>query len=386
MARSTKILGSLAALGLIVGCGSDPATPPADAGTTPGTDVPVGTTDTGGTPQDSGPGATYDYVINHLLLDEGAEPPATRGFYGFNLDGRNSPSTTAQQMAVDCSHGDYFSVVDADQNMGTCAAGSAGGGTGCRGGVDNQLPNVAQTIQQFQPSLDVQGTLNEQVESGKFLIVVRVTDVNGTLGPTLNDPSVNVLVYPYAFANFASCANIQMPNQSYTIDNRSLTTPGDLSTARLRFSGSIVNGRLRVAPPPASGANSPNFSIPLSIMDMTLNLDLFQTQLRFNLTDGSQGNLGGYLKQTTLITALTTIPALMQFRDAAAPLIQGFVDIATGTPTASCDNPEGGIGVGLGFTTRPAMLTPMGAAAGTAGNCGVSGSSGGDAGAPRDGN
>jgi len=384
MARSTKILGSLVSLGLIMGCGSDPVAP-ADGGTTdrPNTPVDSGGTDSGGPVADAGPGATYDYVINRLLLDEGAEPPAMRPFYGFNLDGRNSPSTTAQQQAVDCSHGDYFSVVDADQNMGTCAAGSAGGGMGCRGGVDNQLPNVAQTIQQFQPSLDVQGTLNEQVTEGRFLIVVRVTDVNGTLGPTLNDPSVNVLVYPYAFANFANCANIQMPNQSYTIDNRSLTAAGDLSTARLRFTGSIVNGRLRVAPPAASGANTPNFSIPLSLMGMTLNLDLFQTQLRFNLADGSMGNLGGYLKQTTLITALTTIPALMQFRDAAAPLIQGFVDIATGTPV-SCDNPEGGIGVGLGFTTRPITLTAMGAAAGTAGNCGVGAPSGSDAGAPRD--
>ncbi len=200
MARSTKILGSLATLGLIMGCGSDPVPGnPADAGTG---DTGTTPTDTGATPQDAGPGATYDYVINRLLLDEGAEPPATRGFYGFNLDGRTSPSTTAQQQAADCSHGDYFSVVDSDQNMGTCAAGSAGGGMGCRGGVDNQLPNVAQTIQQFQPDLDVQGTINEQISDGGFLIVVRVTDVNGTLGPTLNDPSVRVLVYPYAFANF----------------------------------------------------------------------------------------------------------------------------------------------------------------------------------------
>lgn len=384
MARSTKFLGSLAALGLIgslgAGCGGDTntQTPPGDAGTptdrgTTQTDVP------------SGPGQTYDYVINRLLLNMGAEPPASQGFYGFNLDNRFSPSTTAMQQAVDCSHGDYFSVVDPDQNMGTCANGSPGGGASCRGGVDNQLPNVAQTIQQFQPSLDVQGTINEQIEEGSFLIVVRVTDVNGTLGPTLNDPSVNVLVYPYAFANFTNCANIQMPGQSYTIDNRSLTTPGDLSTARLRFSGSIVNGRLVVAPPAASGANTPNFSIPLTVQDMTLNLDLFQTQLRFTLgaTEGTNGNLGGYLKQTTLINALTTIPALMQFRDAAAPLIQGFVDIATGTPV-SCDNPEGGIGVGLGFTTRSAMITPMGASAGTAGNCGVSSSSGSDAGTRRD--
>jgi hypothetical protein len=385
MARSTKILFPLVALGLLsslsVGCG-DSATTTNDAGT-PGTDVP-GTTDTGTPIADAGPGATYDYVINRLLLDEGAEPGVTtRAFYGFNLDGRNSPSRTASQQAADCSHGDYFSTVDPDQNMGTCAAGSAGGGMGCQGGVDNQLPNVAQTIMQFQASLNVQNTLNEQVDEGKFLIVVRLSGVNGTLGPALNDPSVQVSVYPYAYAAFANCANIQMANQMYQIDNRSLTTPGDLSTARLQFQGSIVNGRLRVNPP-AANPTMPNFSIPLSLMGMTLNLNLFQTQLRVTPgeTDGLNGNLGGYLRQTDLIDALTTIPALMQFRDAAGPLIQGFVDVATGTPTASCDAPQGGIGVGLGFTTKRAQILPTTVSAAPSGVCG--GSSGSDAGAPRD--
>jgi len=382
MARSTKFLFPFAALGLIsglaAGCGSD-ATPnnPADAGT-PGTDVPA-------TPQDAGEARTYDYVINHLLLDEGAEPGVTtRAFFGFNLDGRISPSRTASQQAADCSHGDYFSTVDPDQNMGTCMAGTAGGGAACQGGVDNQLPNVAQTIMQFQASLNVQNTLNEQVDSGKFLIMVRISGVNGTLGPALNDPAVEVSVYPYAYAAFPNCANIQMANQMYQIDNRSLTTPGDLNSARLKFQGSIVNGRLRVNPP-AANPTMPNFSIPLSLQGMTLNLNLFQTQLRVTPgeTDGINGNLGGYLRQNDLIDALTTIPALMQFRDAAGPLIQGFVDIATGTPTASCDAPQGGIGVGLGFTTKRATILPTTLATAPTGVCGGA-TTGSDAGVPRD--
>jgi hypothetical protein len=390
MARSTKFLFPFAALGLIsglsAGCG-DTATQsnPVDSG------VPA--TDTGTPAVDGGAARTYDYVINHLLLDEGAEPGVTtRAFYGFNLDGRNSPSRTASQQAADCSHGDYFSTVDPDQNMGTCMAGAAGGGTGCQGGVDNQLPNVAQTISQFQPSLNVQNTLNEQVDTGKFLILVRVTGVNGTLGPSLNDQSVHVLVYPFAYATFANCANIQMAGQMYSVDNRSLTTAGDLSSARLQFDGSIVNGRLRVNPP-AANPSAPNFSIPLAIMGMNLQLNLFQTQLRVTLgaTDGTAGNLGGYLRQGDLIDALTTIPALMQFRDAAGPLIQGFVDIATaaalgdaGAPaTAACDAPQGGIGVGLGFTTKSANIAATTVATPPSGVCGGAGT-GSDAGVPHD--
>lgn len=391
MARSTKFLFPFASLGLIgalaAGCGSDSTQTPAGDSGVPGTDG-GGTVDTG--PQTGG--ATYDYVINRLLLDEGAEPGVTtRAFYGFNLDGRYSPSRTASQQAADCSHGDYFSSVDSDQNMGTCMAGAAGGGTGCQGGVDNQLPNVAQTIMQFQASLNVQALLNEQIDSGKLLILVRLSGVNGTLGPSLNDSSVHVSVYPFAYAAFGNCANIQMGNQMYQVDNRSLNTAGDLNSAKLQFDGQIVNGRLRVNPP-AANASMPNFSLPLPLMGQNLQLDLYQTQLRVTpgATDGTNGNLGGYLRQTDLITALTTIPALMQFRDAAGPLIQGFVDIATGTPTASCDAPQGGIGVGLGFATKIATILPTTVAAAPSGVCGGAGSGGdggtstGDAGVPHD--
>ncbi len=73
----------------------------------------------------------------------------------------------------------------------------------------------------------------------------------------------------------------------------------------------------------------------------------------------------------------------MQFRDAAGPLIQGFVDIATGTPSASCDAPQGGIGVGLGFTTKVATIATTTVATAPSGVCGGA-STGSDAGVPRD--
>ena len=70
----------------------------------------------------------------------------------------------------------------------------------------------------------------------------------------------------------------------------------------------------------------------------------------------------------------------MAFRDAAGPLIQGFVDIATGTPTASCDSPLGGIGVGLGFATKIAQIAPATVATAPSGVCGGAPSTTGDAG------
>lgn len=374
----------LMAMALGLGCG-DSATTGNDAGTpdsgTPGTDG-GGTTDTPSVPTDNGIAPmTYDYVINRLLVDEGQDPPGTRGFYGFNLDDRYSRSTTSQQMPLDCNHGDYFSTIDPDQNMGTCAAGTSGGGSGCQGGVDNQLPVIAQTLQQFQASLNVQALLDEQTSGGSLTILVRVEDVNGTPGPTLNDPSVRVLVYPNAWALFPNCADINNPGQMYQVDDRSLNTPGDLSSAKLRFDGSIVNGRLIITPTAAS-SSMPNFSIPLPIQGVMLNLDLYRTQLRVTMGDadrGTNGNLGGFVLQTTLLNALTMVPALMPFRDAAAPLIEGFVDVATNTggSGASCMNPEGGIGMGLGFTTVRANISPMSTATRPATACGAPAGDGG---------
>ena len=309
-------------------------------------------------------GRTYDYVITRQMIDEGAEPGVTtRGFYGFNLDGRFSPSRTASQQPADCSHGDYFSTLDGDQNMGTCNPTMVGGGPGCQGGVDNQLPNVAQTIMQFQASLNVQDTINEQINSGRLLVLIRLVGIDGALGPTLNDPAVEVLLYNFAWATFPACADIARPNQTYTVDNRSLTVPGDLSSARSRSVGRIVNGRLQVD----SGVDG--FTIALFGGPSTV---LHETRLRFTPGEvsGEDGNLGGYIRQLDLLDSLTSMPALMMFRDAARPLIQGFVDIATGTPTATCESPDGGIGTGMGFRALRAVIAPTTVALAPTGVCG----------------
>lgn len=318
---------------------------------------------------------TYDYVINHILFDEGAEPGVTtRAFYGFNIDGRYSPSTTAQQQAVDASHGDYFSTVDPDQNTGTCMAGFPGGGQRCRGGVDNQLPNVVQTIQQFRASLNVQELTNNAINSGHGIIAIRLTDVDGRLGPTLNDPEINAYVY-HVYPAFVNCENIQQGNQIYTVDNDSLEIPNDITSARFHFNGRIDHGRVIINS--VRNQERPNFPLSIfdfSLMGMPINLPLYNAQFRFNPgeTEATGGNLGGYIRQTDFITALTTIPALVKFRDAAVPLIQGFVDIPTGYPSASADAPNGGIGIGMGFSMKIAQLTQVTTDVAPYGVCGAS--------------
>ena len=301
---------------------------------------------------------TYDYVLNRLIVDEGAEPGiTTRAFYGFNLDGRFSPSRSTSQEPADCSHGDYFSTVDPDQNMGSCTMGTVGGGAGCQGGVDNQFPVIVQTLMQFQASLNVQASLNADLNAGRGLMLIRLSGVNGALGPTLNDPAVTVQVYPYVWPAFTDCARVGRRDQIYAVDDRSLTIPNDLDSARVQFAGRIVNGRLRVTPPPV-GATAPDLVLPVSLLGTALRLGLYQSRLHFTPgeTDATLGNLGGYMRQGEFIDAITAHPSLSAFRDAAGPLIQGFVDVATGAPTASCAAPQGGIGVGLGFSATRAVI------------------------------
>lgn len=350
------------AMGSLVGCGGDDT---GGGGTTP----PA--------PQ------TFDYVISNITVDQGvnaagmpngmAPAPAThsRGVAGFDLDGlKSTPADAMMRGTAACGHADFFSTMDPDQNTGTCAAGMARGGTGCQGGIDNQLPEIAATVQGF--GTDIRMTLADQVQQGKVAIVVRVSDVNGTPGPTLNDSSVTIRVYPISRPMFASCSNIGMPGQTFAVDNASLNTAGDLNSAKITFSGSIVNGRLRVAPPAAgSGAN---FTFNLPIMDMNIPLSLFRTQLRVDMTPdrGSNGNLGGYAQLAPLAAMLGTLLPAGIPASTVQTVLQSLVDVQDPSGNAmGCTAPNGGISLGLGFSTVRAVIQPMSVTGAQAGMCGT---------------
>lgn len=394
------------AMGL-AGCGSDAtSTPTPDGGRA---DVPV-TTDTPVTtdapaadvPQSMGTPRTLAYVINGLTIDEGAMAGMApnprshpRGVTGFNLDGRfSSVADGNMQGTADCGHADFFSSLDSDQNMGTCMEGMARGGAGCMGGVDNQLPEIATTLGSLSMNLDVRATLRDQITQGKIAIVIRVLDVNGDPGPTLNDSSVRVKIYPVARPMFASCTSIGMPGQNYAVDASSLTTPTDIESARLQYDGRIVAGRLILSPP--SDLSMPNFELPLPIMGATINLRLYRTQLRLNLgADRTErGNIGGYIRFQDLATAIATIPGLPITPDQIgmfAPILAAFIDIRDPAMDAmGCGERlgpvtintmmgprmvmlpvTGGIGAGLGVNAVRANIAAMPVRGVQAGMCGA---------------
>jgi hypothetical protein len=332
------------------------------------TDVPPagdgGTGNETGADVATGPAQTFDYVISALSIDQAmggmAPNPMThgQGVAGFNLDNRFSGPAGA--MPADCAHGDFFSTTDTDQNMGTCTAGMARGGAACNGGVDNQLPEIGNIVSGF--GTDIRMTIDEQLSMGKIAILVRIADVNGTPGPTLNDNSVNVTVYTTGRPMFASCAMRSMPGAAYAIDT---------TTQEATFTGRIVNGRLVVNPPAAAGMA--NFTLNLPIMNMNIPLRLFQTQLRVNMTPdtGTAGNLGGYIPLRDLSTMLATLlpagipPATVQ------TVLASLVDVQLPMGDAmGCTAPNGGISLGLGFTTTRATIQAARVTGAQAGMCG----------------
>jgi hypothetical protein len=353
------------AIGSLAGCG----------------DSATGTGDDAGT--SNLPPATFDYVISNNTVDQGvnaagmpngmAPVPAshTQGVAGFDLDGlKSTPADAMMRGTPACSHADFFSTTDPDQNTGTCTAGMARGGASCQGGVDNQLPEIAATVQGF--GTDIRMTLSEQVQQGKVAILVRVSDVNGTPGPTLNDSNVTIRVYPISRPMFASCSNIGMPGQTFAVDNTSLNTPNDLNSAKIQFTGSIVNGRLRVAPPSAA-ATMANFTFNLPIMNMNIPLSLFRTQLRVDMTTdrGTNGNLGGYAQLRPLAAMLGMLLPAGIPESTVQTVLQSLVDVQDPSGNAmGCTAPNGGISLGLGFSTVRAVIAPMSVMGAQAGMCG----------------
>jgi hypothetical protein len=318
-------------------------------------------------------GPTYDFVLTQFVIDGdkvGTAPhPAihTQGVAGFNLDGRFTGATARDP--EECQHGDFFSALDADQNMGTCTPGAMRGGSACTGGVDNQLPEIADTVNGF--GINVRNSIAELLSTGQTVILVRVSGVDGALGPTLNDDQVTVRVYPVGRPMFSDCARIGTPGLEYAVDDASLAAPGDFARARYRFNGRIVAGRLITAPTGSTAA--PDFGIDLPLGTAVAPLSLYRTQLRFDLTmdRANRGNLGGSAPLREVVDAI--VPALPSGISPAivTTVVQSFVDIQdpAGSPTG-CRAPNGSIGMGLGFAGVRATIVPMTVRGPQPGRCG----------------
>ncbi len=318
-------------------------------------------------------GPTYDFVLTDLVVDPPVmgETPDPRtvaaGIAGFNLDGRFTGPAAGDPS--ECNHGDFFSTLDPDQNMGACAVGMAHGGATCAGGVDNQLPDIANTLGSV--GADVRSALHEVVSSGRMTILVRLSGVDGAPGPDLDDDQVTVRVYTVARPMFASCRDVGTPGNPYAVDDASLTVAGDLARARYRFNARIVRGRVMTLSTGSTLDPDLDFALPLG--GAAVHLGFFRTQLRFDLSAdaAARGNLGGATPLLPITEALRPMIPEGVSPSFVNALLQSFVDMQDplGDPEG-CRLPNGSIGLGMGFTGVRAVIQPATVRGAQPGMCG----------------
>lgn len=294
---------------------------------------------------------TYDYAVSVMAVDPGADPAVAHT--GFNLDAHFSTSTSPSP----CGPADFTSALDLDQNLDGCSPGAAR----CAGGVDNQLPALLAAAR-GAGATDVAAALASAVQDGRVVLLLRVEDVDGALGPTLDDEDVTVKVFRGRPLTPASrCAALYADEAPFAVDTSSLTDPDDLDTARVMWSGRIVRGRLRITE--ASTA----LSIPLSATGAAPALVLNGPYLRADLLParGSRGNLGGAMLRAECGAFLG--PTFVTPTVAAA-LCAARIDLTT---QSSCVAPRGAVSLGLSFALTRAAIAEAAVTGPQSGMCGT---------------
>jgi hypothetical protein len=333
-----------------------------------------GSTDAGpDVEEDAGPetGRTLVYVLDRLTI----ERAGAGSLAGFNLDGifSNPDGSTPRS----CMRGDVFSTLDPDQNhpiamldpsTGRPSAGPSmcAMGAGCRGGVDNVLPEIADFVM-TSGGMDLRANAQQLVSSGELAFVLRVSGVDDLR----DDPSVTLRVYQ-AFPTFSTGCSSVTPGREYAIARSSLV-PGATSIEQARFTvrASLAGGRLL----PRGGS-----SLPLPVAP-GITVDVQGTLLRANLSETAltAGNLGGYARGSQFYDAVVMMnPTLAPLASIA---IGQFVDLeeplpAPGSAPGLCARTStrppmfGNIGIGASFGAVSATLAAAPVDERPAGACG----------------
>lgn len=293
----------------------------------------------------SGAGQTYTFVVSDMAIDPGDDPtlgPAA----GFNLDGLYSSASDADG----CVHQDFVSALDPDQNM---PDGCTMLGTGCRGGVDNQLPSLANALDHIVPIRDI---LRDEVTHNHLVVLARITGVDSLA----DDPNVSVNLY-IGYPTFTTDCDRVLPDREYSVDATTVDG-GDIERAHLSFAGAIVRGRLRLTP----SMSDPTIPIPLPVFGgAPLTLTLHGVQFRMDLTAqaGERGNLGGYLDGDEVLRG--TCATFPSYCMVDMPIVGNAVDIRRMGVCfdASAMTPQfGSIGVGINVravSARISSATPV---------------------------
>jgi len=181
-----------------------------------------GTTDGSTTIPDAGPGETLFYVASVLGVGQ-ADPTGDPSIVpGFNLDSLVSDASDP----AGCLHADFTSPSPDNEP-----------------GVDNQLGPILSSV---GSSIDVEGSLSENILDGSLLLLFEVERVNDRV----NDPEVGLNIFigqmPAGVDAPADADGDGLIDSDQTFDiNPSSLVGGE---PLVSVSGSIINGRVHAGP------------------------------------------------------------------------------------------------------------------------------------------
>jgi len=232
----------------------------------------------------------------------------------------------------------------------------------CSGGVDNQLPTLADAI--GQPRSNSRAQIADMIANNRTALLVRLGDVN----TVADDASVTVHTYLAYPAFSADCTSV-LPGRAYSISSRSLTGSVDYrANARCSRAAAIVNGR-RITPRDQAAASVVTF--PLSIQGRAVDLSLHGTQPRFDVaTNGiGRGAIGGYILVNELVDAVAALAPSFSFQ--VDTLLRGAYD--TGALADGRIRRSGGMSAAFDLNGVPATASSTAPAVPmlAAGTCGT---------------
>ena len=299
---------------------------------------------------------THEYVYVMSAMNVDPDDVATNPHTGFDVDGL--ASTASDPMG--CGHSDFGSALDPDQNS---PAGCLFGTPGCNGGVDNQFPTMATTIQSVT-MMDARALLSQSINNHQLVFVLRLTRVDSFV----DDSDVGVQVYR-GFPTFSTGCTSVIGGRVYQVDQASLTPGGTtLDDALFNINGRIVAGRLQIVAAATDVLTLRGSGlIPISLHALRLRGDVTPSGI-------ARGNLGGWDTADDLVSQLSMLAPT--YASLLPTVVSTFVDVQiAGVCIDRSMHPPalGGVSLGAGFAAVPASLSTTApiATAQTPGTCGL---------------
>jgi hypothetical protein len=237
------------------------------------------------------PEGTRTYVLGYLNIGQAAPDGDPNIVPGFNLDNRISNEDDPDG----CFHLDFTSPPPDNET-----------------GVDNQLGPILASV---GSSLDIEGTIAENIADGSLLILITVSEINDFT----NDGDVHVALELGTMEGTGAT----MP----TVDTMGNLTAGQkfnvnrASEGLVELSGQIVAGRLRAGPV--------DIILSLPIMGASLMLNIRSAQMRFNIAEAEvdTGVIGGELNVDETVNAIVMVAPEDIPESLARSILEGQADL-----------------------------------------------------------